>query len=92
MPKLLKIASENHSSYVNLDTIHVIEHNNKKKIYTLKVAVPDGNYVDTEAFYSFSKAHDPSCYDQIKAYVRKHKHSTPTSPKKNILPLVSLDT
>lgn len=91
MSTLLRIISEHHTTYINLNTIHVINHDRKHKSYSLNVVVPDGNYNEIGKIFTFSKREDPLIYEQIKTYVKKRCHDK-FVPSKTILPLVNLDT
>lgn len=95
MSTLLRIASESHTTYINLDTIHVITHDRKQQAYSLNVILVDGNYSEIDTVYTFSKCKDPVIYEQIKTYVKKrcscNTRSSDISSKKSTT-LVSLDT
>lgn len=91
MSTLLRIISESHTTYINLDTIHVITHDRNKKEYSLNIILIDGNYSEIESVYTFSKRKDPVIYEQIKSYVKKRR-PVESVPSNKGATLVNLDT
>lgn len=89
MANLLKSQYTNRTVYINLDTIPVIEHDDKKEIYALRFPIPgEGtNFCELETLTRIKKKKSPEKYKIIAKYVNQRERSK--THKIKIVPLTT---